>query len=56
MELSTVQRRIRDFYFKEGLAAPSDVTHVHRPNLVPDQQLFSIERPKLKICSGKRLL
>ncbi len=43
MELSPVQRRIRDFYFKEGLAAPSDVTHVHRPNLVPDQQLFSIE-------------
>ncbi|TMH55533.1 MAG: hypothetical protein E6H53_16785 [Betaproteobacteria bacterium] len=43
MELSPVQRRIRDFYFKEGLAAPSDVTHVYRPNLVPDQQLFSIE-------------
>jgi hypothetical protein len=43
MELSPVQRRIRDFYFKEGLCAPSDVTHVHRPGLVPDQQLFSIE-------------
>ena len=43
MELSPVQRRIRDFYFKEGLAAPPGVSHVHRPNLVPDQQLFSME-------------
>ena len=43
MELNPVQRRIRDFYFKEGLGAPPDVTHVHRPNLVPDQQLFSLE-------------
>src|SRR6266487_7102600 len=43
MELSPVQRRIRDFYFKEGLAAPPEVSHLHRPNLVPDQQLFSME-------------
>ena len=43
MELSPVQRRIRDFYFKEGLGAPADVSHVHRANLVPDQQLFSLE-------------
>ena len=43
MELTPVQRRIRDFYFKEGLGAPPDVTHVHRPNLVPDQRLFSLE-------------
>ena len=43
MQLSPVQRRIRDFYFKEGLGAPPDVSHVHRPNLVPDQQLFSLE-------------
>ncbi len=43
MELSSVLRRIRDFYFKEGLAAPPDVTHVHRAGLVPDQQLFSLE-------------
>jgi hypothetical protein len=43
MQLTPVQRRIRDFYFKEGLGAPPDVTHVHRPNLVPDQQLFSLE-------------
>jgi hypothetical protein len=43
MELSPVLRRIRDFYFKEGLGAPPGVTHVHRPNLVPDQQLFSLE-------------
>jgi len=43
MELSPVQRRIRDFYFKEGLGAPPEVTHVHRPNLVPDQSLFSLE-------------
>ena len=43
MQLSPVQRRIRDFYFKEGLGAPSAVTHVHRPGLVPDQQLFSLE-------------
>ena len=42
MQLSPVQRRIRDFYFKDGLAAPPDVTHVHRAALVPDQQLFSL--------------
>jgi hypothetical protein len=43
VQLSPVQRRIRDFYFKEGLGAPPTVSHVHRPSLVPDQQLFSIE-------------
>ena len=43
MQLSPIQRRIRDFYFKEGLSAPSDVTHVHRSQLVPEQQLFSLE-------------
>ena len=43
MQLSPAQRRIRDFYFKDGLAAPPEVTHVHRPNLVPDQHLFSLE-------------
>jgi ribosomal protein L16 Arg81 hydroxylase len=43
MELSPVQRRIRDFYFKEALAAPAAVTHVHRQGLVPDQHLFSLE-------------
>lgn len=43
MELSPVQRRIRDFYFKDGLGAPSDVSHVHGRNLVPDQTLFSLE-------------
>jgi hypothetical protein len=43
MELSPVQRRIRDFYFKEGLAAAAEVTHVHRPGLVPEQRLFSLE-------------
>jgi ribosomal protein L16 Arg81 hydroxylase len=43
MQLSPVQRRIRDFYFKEGLGAPPGVSHVHHANLVPDQQLFSIE-------------
>jgi hypothetical protein len=43
MELSPVQRRIRDFYFKDGLSAPPEITHVHRPSLVPEQQLFSIE-------------
>ena len=43
MELSPVLRRIRDFYFKEALAAPADVTHVHRQRLVPEQQLFSLE-------------
>ncbi len=46
MELSQVQRRIRDFYFKEGLNAPPEVTHVHRAGLVPDQQLFSLEHLK----------
>lgn len=43
MQLSPVQRRIRDFYFKDALGAPPDVTHVHRASLVPDQQLFSLE-------------
>jgi ribosomal protein L16 Arg81 hydroxylase len=43
MQLSSVQRRIRDFYFKEGLGAPPDTSHVHHPNLVPDQQLFSLD-------------
>lgn len=43
MQLSPVQRRIRDFYFKDGLGAPPEVTHVHRAGLVPDQQLFSLE-------------
>jgi ribosomal protein L16 Arg81 hydroxylase len=42
MELSPVQRRIRDFYFKEALSAPPAVTHVHSPGLVPDQRLFSL--------------
>ena len=36
MELSPVQRRIRDFYFKEGLGALPEVSHVHRANLVPE--------------------
>ena len=44
MELSPALRRIRDFYFKEGLASPPEVTHVHAPGLVPDQQLFSLEQ------------
>jgi hypothetical protein len=43
MELSPVQRRIRDFYFKEGLGAPAEASHVHHPALVPDQRLFSME-------------
>lgn len=43
MELSPVLRRIRDFYFKEALAAPTGVTHLHASGLVPDQQLFSLE-------------
>jgi hypothetical protein len=43
MELSPVQRRIRDFYFKEGLGAPPESSHVHHPNLVPEQRLFSLE-------------
>ena len=42
MELSPVQRRIRDFYFKEALAAPRALSHVHRARLVPDQQLFTL--------------
>jgi len=42
MELSPVQRRIRDFFFKEALAAPRGVSHVHKAGLVPDQRLFSI--------------
>jgi hypothetical protein len=44
MELSPVQRRIRDFYFKDGLGAPAEASHVHRANLVPEQRLFSLER------------
>ena len=43
MELSSVQRRIRDFYFTEGLGAPAEVSHIHRPGLVPDQRLFTLE-------------
>ncbi len=43
MELSPVQRRIRDFFFKEALNAPPGVSHLHRPGLVPDQKLFSLE-------------
>ena len=43
MELSPVQRRIRDFYFKECLGAPPEVTHVHGKSVVPDQRLFSLE-------------
>ena len=43
MQLSSVQRRIRDFYFKDGLGAPPESSHVHCPNLVPDQQLYSLE-------------
>jgi Cupin superfamily protein len=42
MELSPVQRLIRDFYFKEALAAPRAMSHVHKPGLVPDQRLFTI--------------
>jgi ribosomal protein L16 Arg81 hydroxylase len=42
MELSPVQRRIRDFYFKEALAAPRALSHVHKPGLVPDQRLFCV--------------
>ena len=42
MELSPVQRRIRDFYFKEALTAPPTLTHVHSAGLVPDQRLFSL--------------
>jgi hypothetical protein len=44
MELAPAARRIRDFYFKEALAAPGDVTFVHRAGLVPDPRLFSLER------------
>jgi ribosomal protein L16 Arg81 hydroxylase len=44
VELSPQLRRIRDFYFKEALAASSDVTHVHRPGLVAPDALFSLER------------
>jgi len=43
MELSPVQRRIRDFYFKEALSAPAATRHVHRAGLVPEQRLFRIE-------------
>ena len=42
MELSSVQRRIRDFYFKEALAAPDTVAYVHKPGLAADQRLFSM--------------
>ena len=44
MELAPAARRIRDFYFKEALSAPPEVTYVHRAGLVPDQRLFSLER------------
>ena len=52
MELNPVQRRIRDFYFKEGLGASPDITHVHRPSLVPDQgqNLFTVD-----FCNGTNL-
>ena len=43
MDLSPVQRRIRDFYFKEALGAPAEASHVHRSGLVSDQSLFSLE-------------
>jgi len=42
MELSPVQRRIRDFFLKEALTAPRSASHVHRPGLVPEQRLFSV--------------
>ena len=42
MELSPIQRRIRDFYFKEALATPRSITHLHKAGLVPDQRLFSV--------------
>ena len=44
MDLPPALRSIRDFYFKEALAAPADVTHVHRPGLVRDPQPFSLEQ------------
>ena len=44
MDLAPHLRRLRDFYFKEALAAPPAVTHVHRPGLVPPDALFSLER------------
>src|SRR6185503_7062389 len=37
-------RSIRDFYFKEALAAPANVTHVHRPGVVRDHPPFSLEQ------------
>lgn len=43
MELSPVQRRIRDFYFKQCLGASPEVTYVHGKAIVPDQRLFSLE-------------
>jgi len=43
MELPPALRSIRDFYFKQALAAPANVTHVHRPGLVRDAPLFSLE-------------
>lgn len=43
MELSAVQRRIRDFYFKDGVGAPPETSYVHRAQLVADRQLFSLE-------------
>jgi len=44
MDLPPQLRRIRDFYFKEALAAPAGVTHVHRPGLVAPDALFSLAR------------
>ena len=44
MDLPPALRRIRDFYFKEALAARSDVDYVHRAGLVPADALFSLER------------
>ena len=42
-DLPPALRRVRDFYFKEALGAPSDVTHVHRPGLAAGQRLFRME-------------
>jgi hypothetical protein len=44
MELSPALRRIRDFYFKEALAASREVNYVHRAGLVSPDALFSLER------------
>ena len=41
-DLSPTLRSIRDFYFKDALAAPSAATHVHRKGLAAGQRLFSM--------------